>query len=230
MAFITKYKTYLLFSALLLIVYFPLFLHLTDLPIRIWDESMLGSNAIRMAQTHNYIVTFTRLGLPDMDATKPPLVVWLVSLLTNLFGFSELALRLPSALAGLALCIYLFWFLKKQTGSAVFAFLCVLVLITSRGFIRNHVTRTGEYDAMLVLFSVISALHFFCACHAIDKQSESKYMFRFFVFITLAFLTKGVAALLPAPGLLLYALGNKKVLPFLKNKSSYTGFLVFLVF
>jgi len=156
-AFISKYKNYLLFSALLVLIYFPIFLHLTSLPIRMWDESIMGTNAVEMGANHNFIVTYC-LGSPDMMNCKPPLMIWCIVLFSKIFGFSELSLRLPSALAALGLCIYLFFLLKQKTGGPVFGFFTVLVLVTCQGYIRNHVTRTGEYDSLLVLFSTISSL------------------------------------------------------------------------
>ena len=226
---IYRNRTVLLFAGLMLLVYFPLFLHLDYLPIRLWDESILGMNAIEMSHNHHYLVTYFN-GHPEMANTKPPLMIWCIVLFIKVMGFSELSLRLPAALAGLALCIFLFWAVRRYTGSAMFGFLVVCILITCRGYIRNHVTRTGEYDSMLVLFSTISSFYLFLAVDAIDKQKRSKYLLLFFVMLTLAVLTKGVACLMLMPGLFIYTLLRKKVLVFLNDRSFYAGLGVFIVF
>lgn len=226
---IEKYKAGLLLLLMLLAVYFPLFLHLDYMPFRMWDESILGTNAIGMLNNHNYIVTYFN-GSPDMSNCKPPLMIWCMVFFSKILGFSELSLRLPSAIAGLILCIYLYFSIKKYTNSSIYGFITVLVLVTCQGYIRNHVTRTGEYDSLLVLFSTIAALNIFFAVQANEKQTQSKHIFIFFLFLTLATLTKGIAFFMQAPGLFIYVLANKKVVSFLKNKWFYAGFFVFLLF
>ena len=165
-----------------------------------------------------------------MSNCKPPLMIWCIVLGGKLFGFSELSLRLPSALAALFLCIYLYITLKKYTGNEVFGFFTVMILVTSQGYIRNHVTRTGEYDSVLVLFSTLFSLHLFFACEAVEKKEQSRYLFGFFVFLTFAVLTKGIACLMQVPGLFIYAVLRKKIVPFLKNKWAYAGLVFFLIF
>ena len=227
-AAIYKNRAVLLFAGLMLIIYFPLFLHLDFLPLRLWDESILGMNAIEMSHDHHYLVTYFN-GHPEMANTKPPLMIWSIVLFIKAIGFSELSLRLPAALSGLVLCVFLFWAVRRYTGSGVFGFLVVCILITCRGFIRNHVTRTGEYDSMLVLFSTLSSFYLFLAVEAIDKQKRSGYLFLFFVMLTLAVLTKGVACLMLMPGLFIYVLLRKKVLVFLTEKAFYMGLVFFIV-
>jgi 4-amino-4-deoxy-L-arabinose transferase-like glycosyltransferase len=226
---ISRYKTGILFALLLILVYFPVFLHLDYMPIRIWDESIMGINAVEMNHNHNYIVTYFN-DTPEMSNTKPPLLIWCIVLFSKIFGFSELSLRLPSALAALALCIFLFLALSRYTGSSVYGFFVVCVLVTCQGYIRNHVTRTGEYDSLLVLFSTVSAIQLFLATEAVQKRDQSKYLFLFFVFLTLAVLTKGVACMMQAPGLFLYVLIRKRVIAFLKNRAFYAGLIFFMVF
>ena len=224
-----RYRVVILFVFLLILVYFPVFLHLEYMPIRMWDESIMGINAIEMRHNHNYIVTYYN-GHPEMSNTKPPLMIWCIVLFSKIFGFSELSMRLPSALAALGLCVFLFCVLRKHTGSALFGFFAVCILVTCQGYIRNHVTRTGEYDSLLVLFSTVASIHLFLATEASQKREQSKHLLLFFLTLTLAVLTKGVACMMQMPGLFLYVLFRKKVITFLKNKSFYTGLIFFIVF
>lgn len=226
---INKYRFWLLLLLLAVIIYFPIFLHLDYMPFRMWDESILGANAIDMAHNHNYIVTWF-YGGPDMSNCKPPLAIWCIVLVSKIIGFSELSLRLPSAIAAAVLCLYLFFETKKLTGNYAFGFFTVCVLVTCRGYIREHVTRTGEYDSLLVLFSALFVLNLFRAIEARDQKGQSLHIFLFFVFLTLGVLTKGVACMMLLPGILIYTLVRKKVVPFLKDKAFYAGLLVFVVF
>lgn len=223
----SKHGTWMLFVVLLVALYCPLFLHLDYMPLRQWDESILGVNTLEMMQNHNYIVTY-QYGEPDNSNCKPPLAIWLMGFFSKMLGFSELSLRLPSALAALALCIFLFWGLKKYTGSAPYAMCVILVLITCRGYVRNHVIRTGEYDSLLVLFSTAAAFHLFLYTEATEAGRKSRLIFTFFIFLTLAILTKGVACLMQAPGLLIYVLMRKQFLTVLKDKGFYAGLAIFL--
>ena len=97
---------------LLVIAGIPLFMHLDALPFRLWDESRLASNAYEMNKNGNLIVTYYD-GQPEMWSTKPPLVIWMQVLFIKILGFNELAVRLPSAIAGLLTCMVLLYFSKK---------------------------------------------------------------------------------------------------------------------
>lgn len=226
--FAIKNRNYLLFILLLFIAYFPVFLHLDYMPFRMWDESIMGENAIEMAHNHNYITTYF-FG-DAYTELEPPLMIWCIVLCSKILGFSELSVRLPSALAALALCIYLFFALRKYGGSAVIGFFTVCILITCRGYIRNHVTRTGEYDSLLVLFSTIFSLHLFMAVESPGKKEQSKHLLLMFLFFTLAVLTKGPACLMQIPGLFIYTVWRKKLIIFLKDKAFYAGVAIFLTF
>jgi 4-amino-4-deoxy-L-arabinose transferase-like glycosyltransferase len=227
--YIMQRKMFFVLALLLLLIYFPIFLHLDYMPIRQWDESILGINAIEMKANHNYIVTYF-FGSPETSNCKPPLAIWCMVLSSKIFGLNELAFRLPSAIAALMLCVFLFFAVRRYTRSAAYAFIVVLVLVTSQGYIHNHITRTGEYDSLLVLFSTLFALNLFFAVEAESKTEQSKYLLLFFLFFTLGLLTKGIACVMQAPGLLIYVLLRKKLAAFLRNWASYTGFLFFIVF
>jgi 4-amino-4-deoxy-L-arabinose transferase-like glycosyltransferase len=187
------------------LVYFPLFLHLDSLPIRIWDESRLAVNAYEMDKDSDFLVTHY-LGRPDMWNTKPPLVIWLQVFFIKLFGIGELAIRLPSAFAGFLTCIAILFFSIKYLKNYWFGTIAILILITSFGYINLHVTRTGDYDAVLTLFTTG-----FCFSYFLFIQNNSiKYLHLFFIFVTLAVLTKSVQGLLFMPALLIYTLLVRK--------------------
>ena len=76
----------------------------------------------------------------------------------------------------------------------------------------------------------MASIYLFLAVEAMQKKEESKYLLLFFIMLTFAILTKGVACLMQIPGLFIYVLARKKILPFLKDKAFYTGLSVFIIF
>lgn len=226
---IWKQERFWLLVPLLVLIYFPVFMRMDVMPLRPWDESILGINTMEMMDNHNPIVTYF-YGKPDMSNCKPPLAIWLMALCSKVFGFSEFSLRLPSALAAFTLCVYLFFAIGKHLRSYVFSFLVVAVLVSCQGYVRNHVIRTGEYDSLLVLFTALFSLHLFFATEAEEVKQWRRHLLLFFIFLTLAVLTKGIACMMLAPGLFLYVLARKKLLLFLKERNTYFGLGIFLVF
>jgi len=96
--------------------------------------------------------------------TKPPLLIWVQVFLMRILGVNELAVRLPSAFAAFFTCIVLLIFFRRHLKNFWFGFISILVLVTSYGYIDLHASRTGDYDALLTLFTKLSGLFFFAFC------------------------------------------------------------------
>ena len=209
---------------ILIIVSIPLFQHLGSLTIRIWDESRLAINAYEMYLNGNYLIpTFN--GEPDMWNTKPPLMIWLQVLSMKIFGVTETGIRIPSALAAFFTCVSILIFSVRYLKNFWVGFIAVLVLVTSFGYVDIHATRTGDYDALLTLFLTVGSFSFF----AFIETSKKKYLYLFFVSLTLAVLTKSAAALMIIPCFFIYVLVKKKFLFVLKNPHFYIGLSIFLI-
>ena len=219
-AFFSKYFKYVLLATLL---YFPIFGHLGSLPIRIWDESRLAFNAYEMFTDHSYLVMQYK-GEPDLWNTKPPLMIWTQVISLKLFGVSEFALRFPSAMAALLTCILLLVFSVKWYRGFWFGFIASVVLVSSFGYIDHHSSRTGDFDTLLALFTTASGLCLFVYL----EVKRLRYLYFFFLFLTLGVLTKGISGLLFGPGLLLYCLYKRSVVDLLKNKHFYVGLAGFI--
>lgn len=209
----------------LVLCYFPLFLHLGSLPIRIWDEARLAINAIEMLQNHNFIVTYHE-NSPDMWNTKPPLLIWIQALFIKAFGVDEISVRLPSAIAALFTCIVLYQFSRKYLKNYLFGIISVLVLITSQGYVHYHGTRTGDYDSLLTLFTTLFCLHYFLYF----QYNHLKYLYLFFLSLTLSVLTKGIQPLIFIPALFIYSILNFKIFKeLLKNRHLYFNITIFFI-
>jgi len=192
--------------------------------LRLWDESRLAINACEMLRSGNYLIpTFD--GAPDMWNTKPPLMIWLQVLSMKSFGVNEWAVRFPSAMAALFTCMVILLFSVKYLKNFWFGFIWSLVLVTSSGYIEIHAVRTGDYDALLTLFLTLGTISFFTFL----ENSNTKYLYLFFISMALAVLTKSSAALMILPGLFLYSVLQKKLIILLKNKHLYIGLFIFLL-
>jgi len=144
----------------------------------------------------------------------------------RIFGTSELAVRLPAAIAALFTCVGILLFATHFLKSYWIGMLTVLILVTSGGYIDLHVTRTGDYESLLVLNTTMYALFFFIFM----ETNKPGFFYLTIIFLILAALTKGVAALLFLPALLLYVLLKRKLLQLLKNPHLYAGIFLFIVF
>lgn len=220
---LTNTNKYLIYTLFLIIIAYPLFGVLDKMSIRLWDESRLAINAYEMSRSSNWLVT-TFDGAPDMWNTKPPLLIWIQALFIKIFGFGPLSLRIPVALACALTVYYLFRFLSKGVQNYMLGFIATLVLVSSAGYVCEHVARTGDFDGLLVLFTTLSCFSFF---NFIEKENY-KYLYYFFIFLALAVLTKSIAGMLFLPALFIYTICRKKLVSVLKSKHFYLGLLLFI--
>ncbi|HMT28060.1 MAG TPA: glycosyltransferase family 39 protein [Bacteroidia bacterium] len=209
----------------LTLLYFPLFIHLEKLPMRIWDEARLAVNACEMNLNHNYIVTYFD-GKPDMWNTKPPLMIWIQTLMIKIFGVRELAIRLPSAVAALFTALLLMAFSLKYVKSYWFGFISSFILITSFGYVHHHGTRTGDYDSLLTLLTTTYCLSYFMFL----ESNKIKYLHLFFIAATLAVLTKSIQGTLFLPSLAIYTFAIQgKFKKLIVNKWLYINSVLFVL-
>ena len=202
--------------------YFPLFLHL-DLPnLYLWDESRNAIHAYEMSHNGNFFVRYF-MGNPDTWETKPPLLIWCQVFFLKTVGYNELAIRLPAALASLTMLVLILRFFYKELNNWYAGIASVMVLITSMGFIRGHVARTGDHDALLLLFLVSSMLFYYKYL----KNYERKYALLFALTLSAAVLTKSIAGLFFLPGLFFYTLYKKSVIKVFTTKTTYWIFGIF---
>ncbi len=167
------------------------------------------------------------LDKPDNWETKPPLLIWMQVLLLKLIGHNELAIRLPSAFAVLGTVGILFRFFWKEIKNPIGGTVVCLTLLCSAGYVRDHVARTGDHEALLIFFMTALFLAFYKYLKYPVK--EYKYGFLFCISLIGAVMTKSIAGFLFLPGLLIYTIVQKQLIDVLKRKSFYlmvTGFLV----
>ena len=210
------------FLLCLALIAIPIFACLNKLPIMLWDEARLAINSYEMYKADEWLVATYR-GAPDMWNTKPPFVLWFQILSFKIFGVNELALRLPSAIAGALTCLLIYWFFARK-GKILVGLMSVVILVTSAGFIKfHHSPRTGDYDAMLTLFTTG-----YCVFFIIYREEEKrKYLWGSVLLVTLAVMTKAAAGIIFLPALALCTLYRRRVSATLKQPAFYLGALIF---
>ncbi len=214
-------------SALLLLLGAALlyaFLRLGAEPFYVGDESRGGVNALEMLANGDW-VNLHYLGAPDEVRGKPPFLIWCISGSMALFGQNAFALRFPSAVA-ITLFFYVLFQLITLYRSPGFALATGLVLLSVNGIAGWHVGRTGDFDALLLLF-LTSGLLFLL--RYLDFGYRRDMLGAGFCW-GFAFLTKGLAMGALVPGLLLYLVLTKRLGQVLRDRHFWAGVGVFLLF
>lgn len=210
----------LLLSFWLLLCAIPIFYNLDGPAIYIFDEAIYANNALEMAQNGDPFVLKNN-GEVSLYNTKPPLVIWLQSLAIQCFGPNEWAIRLPSALAALGTVFLLLLFAQRSLQDYRIGVVAMLVLVTSPGYIRNHVARSGDLDATLIFWITFYSL---LALDYLLRPKDQPYR-RHFIWIglgvTLAFYSKSVAGFMPLLGLAMAAISQKRLLATLRKPFLY---------
>ena len=218
-----NYQKLIHYAILILLIYLVVFLKLGSFNIRWWDESMFAVNTYEMMESGEYF-SLSYNHHADLYNTKPPLTQWLQLLSVKLFGYNELAIRLPSALATALSILVLFRFTSRYFGF-IMAWMAALILLTSTGFIGFHTGRTGDSDALLTLFVLGTNITFI----QFVMQEKQRYILTFFGLMILAFSTKLYAAFLCIPAYLVILIYFRKTKSFILNSAFMLGVVSFLL-
>ncbi len=212
-----KTRTLFLLFLFAVLCYFPLFHHLDYLSLRMWDEARRGVNAIEMATNGNFLVTHYD-GKPDMFGVKPPFLIWCQVFFIKLLGYNELAIRMPAAIAGLGTLMMLTVFSHRVLKKPLIGIFASLILLTSAGFTNTHITRTGDFEVLLLLFQNAYLLFFFCFFILKESPRRTKFLYLAAFMAVLAIMTKSIAACFSMPAIFLFAVFEKRIIGILKNK------------
>lgn len=170
----------------ILICSVPAFYLLGSPAIYIWDEAVYANASLDISQGHHWWVPFQAA-----YNTKPPLVLWLQAISLKCLPWPEFAVRVPSALSVTGILILLSIALKRWGFSQWTRILVLVCFVGNEGFIRHHISRTGDLDAVMTFFVtgysllVLDAIHF--------NRWNKKYNILFFALIIFAFYAKSIA-------------------------------------
>jgi 4-amino-4-deoxy-L-arabinose transferase-like glycosyltransferase len=195
---------------------FVLFFQLGRGSLATWDEATYGVIAREMVRSHHWLI-------PTYDGhvwlEKPPLCLWAIAFFYKCFGITEFSVRFFSALCGWGTVLVTYVFgaklFNRWTG-----FLAGMFLLTAKHFTQH--ARLGYMDAPLVFFISLAFLFFWLG------RERKGYFYLFGVALGLAFLTKGLAALVVIPVTWLYCAWAGE-LEILKKPSYWIGILIGLL-
>jgi 4-amino-4-deoxy-L-arabinose transferase-like glycosyltransferase len=192
----------------LIVLYVCLFSGLGALGLVGPDEPRYAAIARAMAETHDW-VTPRLWGTPWFE--KPVLYYWTAGIAMRLFGVSEFAARLPSALAGLLAVVAAAWAALRSYGVGA-AWYSLLMLPTSVAMIGF--SRAAGPD---MLFAALLTTAMAVAVEMLQKPRPGPILqIAFGFFLGAAVLAKGPAAVILAGGatLLWAALTRQWTAPF----------------
>ncbi len=188
---------------------------------------LMSLNEGRRALSTKEMVSSGDWLLPHLNGalylTKPPLLYWLASGFALIGGINEWTLRLPSALAALAVLImvYCYTFQQSERWAALYS---IQLLMANIGF--TMLGRRAEIEMLLTSLCVGAILS---AVQYLQHPSNKNWIYFSYFLLALALMTKGpVVLLLVTLPLLIAAILSKN--PALKTLLlSWHGWLIFLV-
>lgn len=190
--------------------------HLSAVPMIPWDEGRNANNALEMMRGGGWLVTSFN-GVPDHWNCKPPLLIWMIAALLKIGAPPLYALRLPSFVATLATVVTLYGFCRWILMDRLAGMLSALLLLSSSMFLGVHVALTGDYDALLSLFTTCTVLASWIYLDGGDA-SRSRWVYAIALALLLGILTKGIAALMVGPGILAYAISRGRLWSTLRDQ------------
>ena len=163
------------------------------------DETRYAVVAREMRETGDWILPHLN---GEIYAEKPPLFFWLVNLSAFFLGEdSELANRLPAALAGFATILLTFFFGERLFNRRV-GLVAALILATCLFF--PQISRWMVLDSLLTLLFLLTLYCFYLGYER--EEQRRKYHLLAGLFMGLGVLTKGPVAYLTVPIFLIFAL------------------------
>lgn len=154
---------------------------------------------------------------------KPIMVYWLLSISYSLFGFTDLASRIPAAFCGALSTTLLIWYVRRILKDNVIAMWSGCMLAVSLEFwVISHAIIT---DSILLLFTIPTLLSAYIGI----TENSKKHLTIAYVAAGLACLTKGpVGLVLPGILLVLWCLSMKSPKTILRL-FPWQGLLAFFV-
>jgi len=144
--------------------------------------------------------------LPTLD--KPIFFYWLVAIFFKLFGLSEWAARLPSALTALGCIVLVYQFARRHCGVRE-ALWSSLILITSFEFALF--SRFVIFDMTLTFFITLSLFSFYAATETDNPRSGKIHSLMMYAAMAIGTLVKGpIASVVPSIVIFFYLLLTRK--------------------
>lgn len=150
------------------------------------DEAVFAQATSEMVQSGDWI-TPTYNGVNRYD--KPILLYWLMAASYGLFGVNEFGARFPSAAAAVLLALSVFLFVRRLTDPVRAAYASLSAVLTIYFLVYSHAAIT---DMVLTLFITLSLFFFYLSVQGEGGWRHRAFVYGFYFFSALAFLTKGL--------------------------------------
>jgi 4-amino-4-deoxy-L-arabinose transferase-like glycosyltransferase len=157
-------------------------------PVIFDDNEGLYAGAVReMHARGDWLVPMSN-GFPRVQ--KPPLVYWTMLLSTSCLGENEFALRLPNALATVgwiaATCL-----IARRLGGERFGIAAALVLASMLGvWVFTHLVQPEPFLACFISLAIWCLVE--ARVSGSPPEAASRWYFRFWVFLALGTMCKGL--------------------------------------
>ena len=204
---------------LLLAIVVGFFYNLHAIPLFDLDEGAFSEATREMLLRGDFISPYLN-GVPRFD--KPVFIHWLQAASVTLFGFSEFALRLPSALAASLWVAAVYAFLRTLKAERI-ALFAAIAMATSLEI--PIIAKAATADAVLNLFITCAML----AAYLFHHTRRRPWLYASFLLMGLGFLTKGpVAVVIPAATTFMFYVSKKEVRAWLSSAFNPIGIAIFL--
>jgi len=217
-------------AILLALAILLLFLGLGSLGLTDRDEGRNAEAGREMFETGDWISpTFNY----EPRYAKPVFLYWLMSLSYRLFGVSEFAARLPSALFGVALILLQYLFLTRVRGPLLGLFGGLMLLLNIE---MVAIGRMALTDSVLIFFTTLALFGFWLGLHGstgLTTGAEGRgrhFFWLFYLGMALATLTKGpVGVVVPLLAAVPYLTVTRRWGQFWQRGFPLSGALLFLL-
>jgi 4-amino-4-deoxy-L-arabinose transferase-like glycosyltransferase len=207
---------YLLLTAA--IALFISFFRLGSITLFDVDEAVFSEATKEMVQSGDWI-TPTYNGENRYD--KPILLYWLMAASYKVFGINEFAARFPSALSGVLLCFSIFLFVMQLYSDKKAVYAAVSFGLSLYYLTYSHAAVT---DMVLTLFISLSLFSFY-----LSLKKNRRYIYGFYLFSSLAFLTKGLIGIVFPFGIAFIYLLITEGLKGMRKGINIWGIILFIV-
>ena len=139
-----------------------LFYYLEVVDMNVWDESLFALRAYQLYENGTFLQNFNQFeGLYDHPSTKLPFVTLLQAASFYLWGPSVWALRQPVGLLAIICILVMTRILFRLGIGSKWGLLMGLLMVSTPTFLGEHMLRTGDHDAPLAFFLILSGLYFY---------------------------------------------------------------------
>jgi len=209
-------------AILLALAILLLFLGLGSLGLTDRDEGRNAEAGREMFETGDWVSpTFNY----EPRYSKPVFLYWLMSLSYRLFGVSEFAARLPSALFGVALILLQYLFLTRVRGPLLGLFGGLMLLLNIE---MVAIGRMALTDSVLIFFTTLALFGFWLGLRG--EGRERHFFWLFYLGMAVATLTKGpVGVAVPLLAVVPYLTVTRRWGQFWQRGFPLSGSLLFLL-